>query len=188
VVAFLSVCVYGLVSDDVRLGTISRLADLQLVGPNLLNRGLLFDVWVEMAGRMPLFGYGGRMLDTIRSGFPGYFVESPHSLYFWTLLTAGIPGLAALALLACCLFMVFVRICRSEGDSERMWGAVFVAVLVAWLASEYKIDCVRSVLYVDWLLFVLGMPLAFAAASATEAEEANVEAAEGQLRNHRTQR
>jgi O-antigen ligase len=148
-----------------------RFAALELTGPNALNRGLMFDAWMRLAMQMPLMGYGARMLDTIRAGFPGFAIVSPHSLYFWILLTAGIPGLFAFLALIGTLLVAQVRGYRANAGTYRAWSAVFIAVLVAWLANEYKIDCVRSPLYVDWLMFVMGMPLALFAVLPVRTED-----------------
>jgi O-antigen ligase len=166
VAVLLTAGVFTLVPDAVRENMFGRFGALEVTGPNALNRGLMFDAWMRLAMRMPLLGYGARMLETIRTAFYGadFVIAYPHSLYFWILLTAGIPGLVAFLILIGALLVALVRVYRANVGPSRAWSAVFVAVLAAWLANEYKMDCVRSPLYFDWLMFVLGMPLALFAA------------------------
>jgi O-antigen ligase len=171
VAVLLVTAVYTLVPDAVLQTIVGRFAKMELTGSSAFNRQEMFVVWMRLAEQHPLLGYGDRMLDTIRASYPGPAVQSPHSLYFWVLLTAGIPGLVAFLLFIGALLFGQVRIFRTNGGPTRAWSAVFIAVLVAWLANEYKIDCVRSPLYVDWLMFVFGMPLALFAVSPERTEE-----------------
>lgn len=155
---------YTVIPDSIRDVVFERFTELTTTS-DMLNRGYLWISATRAVARMPLLGYGARMADALRvagSGF-GFRIESPHSLYFWVLLTAGIPALAALLLLVAGLAATYVRALIREQGEHRRWFAVFVGVLAAWLANEYKIEAVRSPLYVDWLLFVMGMPLALLA-------------------------
>jgi O-antigen ligase len=165
VAVLLIAAVYAVVPDNVREIMLGRFAALEVTGPNVFNRGAMFDAWLRLATRMPPLGYGAQMLRTIQAGYTDVVVTSPHSLYFWVLLTAGIPGLAALIAAIGSHLFAQVKAYRSGADLPHAWSGVFLAVFAAWLANEYKIDCVRSPLYVDWLMFLWGTPLALSAAS-----------------------
>ena len=91
----------------------------------------MFVVWMRLARQHPLSGYGSRMLETIQASYPGPPVQSPHSLYYWVLLTAGIPTLVAFLILIGALLVEQVRIYLAGAGPYRAWSAVFIAVLVS---------------------------------------------------------
>ena len=156
--------VLAVLPSQVWQGNLARWTE-PLVGPDAFNRGLMFTAWMRLAAQSPVFGYGSQMLAVIRNGFMDYLVASPHSLYFWVVLSAGVPALLAF------LWVLGVIVFRSlraafRGDPAlRPWAAVFVAVLVAWLANESKIDATRQLPYLDWLMFIVGLSLAVSAAA-----------------------
>jgi hypothetical protein len=134
-----------------------RMGDATLVGPNALNRAYYFSKWIEMIPAMPLFGYGRHMSGLLMDAASR---PSPHSLYFWSLLTGGFPALVALLWWATALIARSGRAVMQGSEQLRPWMALLIAVLLAGLANEFKIEATRLVSHVNWLMFVVGTTLA----------------------------
>ena len=157
VAAVLVLSAYLLVPPEARSAMSARFSELTMEGPNAMNRGHMFSMWWRIAAQSPWFGYGSNMLQVIRNEFLRFYPQSPHSLYFWLLLTGGILLLCSFVWFMAALLFRLGRAALVGEPALRLWAAVFLAATVAWLANEVKIDAVRQVFYVDWLMFLLGL-------------------------------
>jgi O-antigen ligase len=93
-------------------------------------------------------------------------VATPHSLYFWALLTYGWLGIAALTWLVVVLVARVVRAYRSRGSPQlSAWGGIAMAALFCWLLNEAKIEFVHSALTIDMTCAILALVPALSAAS-----------------------
>jgi hypothetical protein len=147
------------IPGQVTEGFVSRLtnSDMSLSSPNAFDRLSLFRVWLKLAGRMPVSGYGPRMREVLQLAAP-YNVGWPHSLYFWGLLTAGVFGLLAVILLVAIAIFLPARSAFRRGPTEyRELACVFTVVAVYLAVSEAKIEFVRHSFYVDIIFLLLGM-------------------------------
>jgi O-antigen ligase len=165
VIALMGILVTAFVPSSVSSSYLQRFtqSDVSLSG-NAFNRGELYATGWSLVDEMPPQGYGANMITVFDRAWGGSLgiaeLTSPHSLYMTTLLTAGFPGLIALAWLAVAvLAMSFSCALRRRGASAdvRALGAILATVLVVWVVTEVKIDFVRHSFYVDLLAFLFGI-------------------------------
>jgi O-antigen ligase len=137
---------------------IARLSQFNLNDIYSTNRTELFKAWVELAGRMPILGYGSAMTQTVNTYFTSFLVISPHSLYFAMLLTAGYPGLiATLVFVASLCFMSVSTALRAVNIRIRQLGVILLAAILYWATNEIKIEYTRLFFYSDLLFFFFGI-------------------------------
>lgn len=137
----------------------SRLAlDQIFTGGNLLNRQILFTAWLRLLPGMPFWGFGNGMRAAINSVSPfGPIILSPHSLYFAMLLTYGYLGLVAILSLILGAVILLVRTILKAPPAYQFCGWILLAVMLAWVADEIKIDFVRYQFYIDFVYLLFGM-------------------------------
>lgn len=156
----LGLALIWLVPGEVTSGLLSRfvLSDASLSGPNAFNRGALFRIWWELAQKMPPLGYGTRMMEVVQASHPSFVLESPHSLYFSVLLTAGWLGLAALIALVVTVIFLAARTALSGTSADsRYWGAVLLAAALYIFVNETKIEFLRLPFYTDLVFLLFGL-------------------------------
>lgn len=132
---------------------------------SIAARAVIWDAALNLISRRPLLGYGPDSLHLI---FPGvyppqlvyylgrdFFVDRAHNLFLDWIISAGILGLAALALLwANALRLALRRLSRSSSTNGLLLAAA-VAAVAANLANNMVSFDVTATVVATWLLLAL---------------------------------
>jgi hypothetical protein len=166
VVALFGIAVAVLVPSSVSSAFLGRLSasDMSLSGGNAFDRANLYAVAMGLVGKMPILGYGARMMTVFNQSFVshgyGSVIIYTHSLYTSILLSTGFLGLVSLAWLTVAVVAMPISwTIRRRGASPelRALGGILAVVMLVWAVNEAKSEFIRQSFYVDLMAFTFGI-------------------------------